>query len=230
VTRRFLELVRRETGRARCVYFLGDLFDFWIGPRHLDHASRTHPGASGGLVGPVRETFAACTRAGTDLALLLGNREHLFGRRCAGLLGVEWAADQIRLDLDGTRVLCVHGDLFTTRDFWYRFSRWLLRWRPVHGLRDIVPEGLVHFLATNYVKVSARATSVKERRVLEIVPEELARAFAKADVVVSGHFHEARIRRFKGVRGDYVLYQLGSWETGGSALVYENRRFELQVW
>jgi len=34
-TRRFLTLLDAETPRTNELYILGDLFDYWIGPKHL---------------------------------------------------------------------------------------------------------------------------------------------------------------------------------------------------
>ena len=65
---------------------------------------------------------------------------------------------------------------------------------------------------------------------LEMVPGQLIRAFARAEVVVCGHFHVPAVRRFRGAKGEYTLYQLGSWEDGGSAVVYDDGAFDLQVW
>ena len=36
---RLVRFLEREAPRTAELYILGDLFDYWIGPRHLDRAS-----------------------------------------------------------------------------------------------------------------------------------------------------------------------------------------------
>ena len=112
---RFLAAARRECDR---LVILGDLFDFWIGPRH----------ARGCAYRPVVEAIRAAADAGFPLEFLCGNRDFLGPRELASI-GLSVHGDLLALDRDGARTLVTHGDLLVEGDASYRrFRRCVRSW------------------------------------------------------------------------------------------------------
>lgn len=101
--------------RARLLV-LGDLFD--------SYASRAQ--VRTGIWGAIAARFAAATRAGTRIDVLLGNRDFLLGPEFATASGARLVDGGLRLVLGGKPTLLVHGDELCRNDLPYqRAKRWL---------------------------------------------------------------------------------------------------------
>ena len=213
---RFLEEVAPRAGRVVC---LGDLFDFWLGPRHADRPD-------------FAETFAALRRLrghGVAVAFVPGNRDFQVGREFERGLRIPVHGDGIDLSVDGISVHGCHGDLLCTGDRRYQLYRRIVRSAPVRGLADAIPFGFTYHVARSMRAASRREVAVKTQGEMAISTEALgALVGAGADVVVCGHVH--RVGRFdvagRGRTGS--VFTLGDWQGAGRYLWYESGRFEFR--
>jgi UDP-2,3-diacylglucosamine hydrolase len=211
-TARFLDFLGSLGDRepAPDVYILGDLFDFWIGPRHPRN----------GLVRSVFDGFREASRRGVRIYFLPGNRDFHMDPAVLSAVGVHGLGETHAVDSSAGRLLLAHGDQFCTRDWPYRITRAIIRSLPARVLWRALPGKLALNLATGFGALSRRSVRRKPDLTLAISPQEMERAFrGGADAVVCGHVHRQGHTPMAGDgwRGD--LYTLGAWDEGQPHLV-----------
>ena len=142
---RFFAAAREQADR---LVILGDLFDYWVGPRF----------ARGCAYRPVVEAFEAASAAGFPVDFIAGNRDFL-GPGELRALGLRVHGDALVLEREGQRTVVTHGDLLVAGDrsykryrrvvraAWFRFGYWLVpewfRLWVAHRLRGASERKLV---------------------------------------------------------------------------------------
>lgn len=184
--RQLAEVPRRG---CRRLILLGDLFQVWVGFPTFETAD-------------VR-AFVAALRAlraqGIEIDYVEGNRDfYLASGPYAD------AFDRVGLETSftvaGKRYLCVHGDGLNDRDRQYLFWRWLSKSPPIRFLVRHTPRAVAHRLVHGTERRLSR-TNFKHRKAL---PEAAIRRYAERrlaegyDVLLLGHFHEARVWQVAG--------------------------------
>jgi len=216
--RRLLDLLSREAGRIGELYILGDLFDYWIGPKHLD-------------LPDYREAFDAVrglSARGVRVVFLCGNRDFYVRRRFREALGLEVFTGPITAEIGRARVCLCHGDHLCTRDRPTQRAQAIIRSRPIEAIFTRLPAGLARFLALGYRGHSRRVTARKPARRKALAAEAVLAAFrAGADVIVCGHIHRAAKHTWRAGGREHVLYSLGDWSNGSSYLIEEDGRWRL---
>jgi UDP-2,3-diacylglucosamine hydrolase len=215
-TERLLRFLRREAPRADEIYILGDLFDYWIGPKHL------------GLP-DYREALEALRDAarGRAVFFLIGNRD--FYMRCgfeeATGIRVVPGRTEHRMTA-GSRQMCLcHGDYLEGRtDRGFRIQEWI---RSEGFERKFIrlPACIAKAMAGFYRWLSSRKPR-RSCRVSEAVLEAECRK--GTDVIVCGHFHKPEMRTIEAGGRRMALFVLGDWSGGESYLVEDDGRWELQ--
>lgn len=215
-TRRFLDLLRREAPRTDELYVLGDLFDYWIGPKHLD-------------LPDYRDTLDALRGLhGVRLVFLAGNRDFYIRRRFREFLNAETAQGRLDVAFGPRRVHLCHGDRLCTRDRSTRRTQAVIRSRLVEAVFTRLPVSLARFLAEGYRGHSRRVTPGKPARHVALDERAVLEVFRQgADVIVCGHTHRAEKHTWRLDGRDRVLFSLGDWTRGASYLVEEDARWHL---
>lgn len=215
---RFVGFLRREAPRTDELYILGDLFDYWIGPKHLRLAD-------------YQEAFDALrtlVQRGVRVVFLHGNRDFYMGPKFQEALGVETHADALDLRGSGGRVHLCHGDGLCLRDRSTRRAQAIIRSKVVEAIFTRLPVGLAKFLAQGYRRHSRRVTALKSRRRLAPAQEAVLGLFAAGvDVIVCGHVHRPAKHTWQIDGREKVLFILGDWSEGASYLVEEGGRWRL---
>jgi UDP-2,3-diacylglucosamine hydrolase len=220
---RFLRFLDGLKGRVSAIYVLGDLFDFWIGPRHPrlpEHAR-------------VLAALKGLTASGVKLVLLHGNRDFHIGAEFEKTTGSKVYPGGLALQLGAKKIYITHGDFLCTRDSGYHQFTAIIRSPVVKKIFQMLPVRLSYYLASGYRGHSRRVTRQKPGRVRGLVTKSVTAAFgAGYDVLICGHVHppEGPYERELTI-GDKprTLYVLGEWETGGSWLEYSDGRFEMHT-
>jgi len=177
-----------EQGVGRLI-LLGDLLQVWVGFRQYETADAR------ALLGAV----ARLRDRGVRVDYIEGNRDFFLAEGpYAGAfdsIGTEVAASA-----GGVRYLFVHGDGLNDRDRQYLAWRWLSKSWGVKAVIRTLPEAVVgRFVRGTERKLSGTNFKHKAR-----IPEEAITRFAERrlaeghDVLVLGHFHEARSWRVAG--------------------------------
>jgi UDP-2,3-diacylglucosamine hydrolase len=215
---RLLALLAREAGRIGELYLLGDLFDYWIGPKHLD-------------LPDYRDAFDAMrglSARGVRVVFLCGNRDFYVRRRFRETLGLEVFTGPVTVPIGGGRAFLCHGDHLCTRDRSTRRAQAIIRSRPVEEIFTRLPVGLARFLALGYRGHSHRVTTSKPAKRKALADEAVLATFrAGADVIVCGHIHRPGKHIWRADGRERVLYVLGDWSAGPSYLTEEDGRWRL---
>ena len=162
---------------------MGDVFQTWIGNPHFETED-------------VRAVVAALRdlrRRGVRIEYVEGNRD-FFLKDSIYADAFDAVVLETSFTVEGVRYLAVHGDGLNDRDRQYLFWRWLSKSRPVRFLVFHIPRRLAHWLVQSTERRLSR-TNFKHRAA---VPEEAIRRYAERrlaeghDVLLLGHFHEAR--------------------------------------
>lgn len=182
--RAFLDWLGRLRGAPRLIV-LGDLFDAWIGPRHLEL-----PAARAAVAG-----LRALAESGTTLDLLLGNRDFLLERRFEEASGARVHAGGLLGELpDGSRALFVHGDELCTLDVGYQRLKRVVRSGAFRWAAHHQPRAVSLWLARRLRAGSRRAVPRKPAQHTAQQPAavlDLARG-ERAEHLVCGHAHVFR--------------------------------------
>jgi UDP-2,3-diacylglucosamine pyrophosphatase LpxH len=93
----FLSAVKRRTDR---IYILGDLFDYWVGPSHLELDDYR----------PVLKALRRFTDGGPEVHFVPGNRDYLVGPEFERATGMRLHPANAEVTLGGRRVHLAHGD------------------------------------------------------------------------------------------------------------------------
>jgi UDP-2,3-diacylglucosamine pyrophosphatase LpxH len=162
---------------------MGDIFQAWIGSPRFETPD----------VAAVVAALRDLRRRGVRVEYVEGNRD-FFLKDSAYADAFDGVVLETSFTVDGVRYLAVHGDGLDDRDWKYRFWRWLSKSRPVRFLVFHIPRGTAHRMVHSTERRLSQ-TNFKHRTSL---PEAAIRRYAERrlaeghDVLLLGHFHEAR--------------------------------------
>jgi len=174
----FLDGIETTT---RCLIFMGDLFNLWIGKRDLEQSHQK----------VVIARLERMRKRGLVIRYLEGNRDFQVRRAYMGTALDDVAEWGIVERLGSGSLFAIHGDLANPRDRLYRVWRRMARSRIAWGLFHAVP-GSRRFHLAEAMEARLRRAN---REFKEGFPEEEVRAYAGRflrqghDAVILGHFH-----------------------------------------
>jgi len=162
--RRFLACLENLKARARIIYILGDLFEYWYT----------------GLEDEVPEVIAAL--ADPHIHIMSGNRDFLLSPPFPGLI----EGEELRMEIHGRRILASHGHMLTQGDIGFKCLHamgWpLLRMLDKH-MKTELKRGLAEYLVRSSAIVRPPHGSISR---------DVARAKG-VDTVICGHLHRGII-------------------------------------
>lgn len=198
----FLGFLRGRARQAGSLYILGDLFDAWIGD---DDDRPPYP--------EIRQSLRALTDAGTQCAIMHGNRDFLIGKHFTRETGCTLLKDPALLDLAGCPTLLMHGDLLCTDDLPYQRFRKRIRnplviqlflWRSLARRRT---------MADGYRHRSGQAMAEKPIDIMDVnqtTVEDYMRRHG-ATHLIHGHTHRPAEHRFELDGRSAVRHVLAEW-------------------
>ncbi|HKP98624.1 MAG TPA: UDP-2,3-diacylglucosamine diphosphatase [Fibrobacteria bacterium] len=193
-----LRFLREKACRAGHLFILGDLFEFWM--EYRSFVPKDHFRVLAALEGLVR--------GGVEVHYLSGNHDFNLGSFFRDHLGLLVHDDEIRMDLQGKRLLMLHGDGLAASDWKYRIMKKVFR-HPLsnRAFRLLHPDfgmGLAHAMS----KASRDKHQNRPRRTEEY--EAAARSIladGRQDILMHGHTHAAFVKELP--EGIYV--NSGEW-------------------
>jgi UDP-2,3-diacylglucosamine hydrolase len=202
------------------VIILGDLFDFWFEYRHVIFSGYFD----------VLRAFADLRDAGVAFDFICGNHDLWAGRFLRDELGFSIHPDRLMLDLDGARVLFVHGDGINPRDVSYRIYKRFAQFSPVVWLFGLLHPDWAMRLAQGVSHGSRRmfqADDLSQGTEVEPLREHAKRVLAagEADVVFSGHCHYPQHMEFPTPNGPGTYINTGDWLFHCSYVVWDGEAF-----
>jgi len=202
------------------LYIVGDLFDYWIGPKHLGMEDYRHE----------LEMIRKATRH-SPISFIKGNRDYLVEEKFEKQTGMKILGDRARIDLGGRSVLLAHGDFIYNTNAKYTAYRTMMKSKPIEDLWLQVPSFVGRTLARGFRKVSKKTTPAYAWKKGELF--DRARPFFEqgADVLITGHIHLPTHLK-EAVRGRVrEVFIMGDWCGGTQDYVeYDGREFSLKPW
>jgi UDP-2,3-diacylglucosamine hydrolase len=179
---------------------LGDIFQAWIGSPRFETPD----------IAAVAAALRGLRRRGMHIDYIEGNRD-FFLKGSVYADAFDQVALEATFEAGGKRYLVVHGDLLNDRDWQYRFWRFLSKSPPVRLAVRHIPGPLARRMVHSTERRLSQTNFKHKRR----IPEEVIRRYAERrlaegyDVLLLGHFHEARTWQVPG--GEVRL--LEAWYT-----------------
>lgn len=209
VTASFLRFLAQDAAKARALYILGDLFEVWLG----DDA----------ILPPYKKVLSGIhtlTERGVPVYLMHGNRDFLIGEAFARQTGCRLLPDPTVIDLDGTRILLMHGDTLCTDDEEYQRFRSQVRNPETQRQFLSLPIDERITVARNYRNESRERNRYKSEEIMDVNSAAVLEAMRNHGVhtLIHGHTHRPAIHDF--TLDDHAAQRivLGDWYDQGSIL------------
>ncbi|WP_207888313.1 UDP-2,3-diacylglucosamine diphosphatase [Pseudomonas sp. 30_B] len=209
ITRAFLHFLATRARSAESLYILGDFFEAWIGDDGMDEFQHS-----------IARALRELSDSGTRIYLMHGNRDFMIGKAFCREAGCTLLRDPSLIDLDGEKVLLMHGDSLCTLDAAYmKLRRWLRNPLTLFILRNL-PLATRHKLARKLRKESRAQTSMKASEIVDVTPAEVEKIMRDKGVriLIHGHTHRPAVHELELDGRPARRIVLGDWDRQGWAL------------
>ena len=215
----FFDFLRSHKEDLESLYILGDLFEVWLGDDAITEEQQK-----------ILDLLLDFSRAGTEIHILHGNRDFLYGNTFEMKTGAKLIAENTLIDLYGKSVLLAHGDALCTDDIEYQKVRAMARspqWQQQTLALSVAKR---KELAGQYRAMSKSQTGLNASEIMDVNSDAVSETMKKyqADYLIHGHTHRPAIHRLQ-VR-DKTCYRivLGDWISNPSALICTPEKWTLQ--
>jgi UDP-2,3-diacylglucosamine hydrolase len=211
------DFLRALPGRARSLYVVGDLFDFWF--EYRTAIPRRHFRTAAAL--------DRLRRAGVEVTLMNGNHDFYLGPFLREDLGLVTHDGPLELNLQGRRIWLHHGDGLLGGDLGYKVLKRVLRspmsialYRWLHPDLGIP---LAHHVS-HWSRTSRPDRPIDGDQVWrDVAMPRFAEGF---DTVMIGHFHQT----FERSEGGKRCFVLGDWIDRFTYVALEDGVFRMDTW
>ena len=206
----FKKLLRGPARDAESLYILGDLFEAWAGD---DDSTPPH--------GEIITELAAYTESGARLFIMRGNRDYLMSQKFAEETGGQLLDDEVIIELDGQKVLLMHGDTLCTDDVKYQIFRQIINNVVSRNIFMQFPYALRTKIWHKIRGAAKKSVEKKSEYVIDVHQATVETKMKNHDVLclIHGHTHRQAIHEFKLNGKDAKRIVLGDWYQGDSILV-----------
>ena len=209
ITQLFVEFLRNEAAQADALYILGDLFEAWIG----DDA----PDPTGDVVA---SALAELHSHGVPCFYIHGNRDFLLGDAYARRARMTLLPDPSVVEIEGERVLLMHGDTLCTDDAPYQAFRaqsHTAEWQRAFLARPVAER---QAFAAQARAESQRYTRSVESAITDVNAASVAAAFAahSTSYLIHGHTHRPGQHEFVCAGEAVERIVLGDWYEQASVI------------
>ena len=191
------DFLRALGEKADRLFILGDLFEFWMEYRHYV------PKGHFGVLSALRDLV----RGGVPVHYLSGNHDFSLGNFFKDELGIEIHRGPVAMELQGRRLLLLHGDGMDPGDWAYRAVKRVLSHPLVNRWYRLLHPDLGMVLALKAAKLS-RDRHGNVPRHLDRYETAARRLLLQGhDIVMHGHVHAGFVKKLP--EGVYV--NTGEW-------------------
>ena len=197
----FLDLLRVEAPLVDEIYILGDLVEMWVGDDDDSPCAKA-----------LRQALSEASQD-TQLFLVHGNRDFLFGEAFANASGATILPDPYLLD---GHILLSHGDQYCIDDEAYQQARVMLRSEPFQ--QDLLQRSLAErqAIGKQMRAQSVEANANKSDQIMDVNLGAITQAMQhhEADVLIHGHTHRPGVYPKRGTTA-FKRIVLGDWQDCG---------------
>lgn len=193
--------------KAKKLYILGDLFEFWVGDDIIDHPLGTD-------YQQIVEHLSDLKQSGVEIYLITGNRDFLLSTQFYNRTGIKPLPDYHVIDLYGNKVLICHGDTLCTDDKGYQLLRKVFRIRIIQKVYLALSIENRNQRAQKVRRYTAKLRDNKQSSILDVNQEMVEKIMEQYQVkhLIHGHTHRPDIHNFYLKSGVKVIRSvLGDW-------------------
>ena len=190
------------------VYILGDFLHAWPGDEALDDWSLS-----------ITSLLAKCDDYGHKLYFMPGNRDFLIGKKFAAKAHWHVLKEPTCINVDGTRVLLVHGDRYCTYDYSHQALRCLTRNKIFIQLFLALPYN-IRAWCVGRVRQASQNRRFSNTKKFSIVSYVMLKHMQKmrANIIIHGHIHQAGLTK----HNNYFQYVLSDWDDFPTFVCYNS--------
>ncbi len=198
LTKAFENFINSKINSRDELFILGDFFEQWIGDDNEDS-----------FIKSIKNILKAKTARGLKIHFMHGNRDFLIGDKFCEEVGVKLLDDPFIINLNGKKVMLMHGDSLCTDDKAYQDFRNLVRnkdWQEDFLSKDLMERKEV---AKNLREISSLENKSKDEAIMDVNQNEVLKVIRNysIDVLIHGHTHRPCIHDENGV----PRMVLGDW-------------------
>ncbi|MDP6117773.1 MAG: UDP-2,3-diacylglucosamine diphosphatase [Planctomycetota bacterium] len=211
-TRLVMDFLDGLPGYTEHIIILGDLFDFWLGAKHLLLPDFTE----------VLDKLRSLTDQGISINLTPGNRDFLLDHHFVDRTGVTLMSDFHDIEMAGKTIRLTHGDLLCTSDWRYRIWRTVVRNPIVKAFIAFTPLFFTKWMAVQMRRVSQ--SEVKQKNLQGLGFQEAAASKVMQDdavALVAGHAHVPHTKTILVDEDEKAFYVCGDWAEIGIYITLE---------
>jgi UDP-2,3-diacylglucosamine hydrolase len=196
----FLRFLAQQAAAAQQLYLLGDLFEYWAGDD--DIADPFHHS--------IVTALRAVADAGVAIFWIAGNRDFLVGPAFAEAAGLTLLREPHVVDIQGLRIVLLHGDAECTADTGYMAFRAMVREDAWQAQFLALPLAQRKAIIAGMRQDSRTQQSGKSYEIMDVAHDAVEQVFAStgASVMIHGHTHRPAVHR----SATHVRYVLPDWE------------------
>ncbi|HAO98728.1 MAG TPA: hypothetical protein DCQ83_01650 [Fibrobacteres bacterium] len=196
--RKFEEFLRGLSGKSSHLFLLGDIFEFWMEYRHYipkDHF---------GILSALKELRLS----GMQIHYLCGNHDFNLGTFFKEHLEIETHDEPFQLELQGKRLLLLHGDGMDVEDKIYPWVRKILHHPFCNWLYSLLHPDLGMKIALGVGNFSRNHTGNVPRYLdrYEAAAKRLLQE-SRVDILMHGHVHAGFVKD----QPEGVYVNTGEW-------------------
>ena len=217
---RFDAFMKFDMAGADALYVLGDLLHVWLGDAML-------PGNA--YAQRIAAQFTAASAAGTTIFIARGNRDFMIGRAFAVACGATLLDEQTLIELDGKRVLLMHGDELCVEDVRYQRARRILRTSAFRVIANSLPIAMRNFIARTLRGKSEAHKATTAMNIMDANPDAALTAMNahQATTLIHGHTHRPAHHKLPDGRERWVMTD---WQQDYGYLEWQNGNFAVKPW
>ena len=217
---RFDDFMQTAVPGADALYVLGDLLHVWLGDAML-------PGNA--YAQRIAAQFSAASAAGTKIFIARGNRDFMIGREFAAACGATLLDEQTVIDLDGKRVLLMHGDELCVEDVRYQRARRILRFNAFRIIANSLPTAMRNFIARTLRGKSEAHKAMTAMNIMDANPDAALAAMNahQASTLIHGHTHRPARHALPNGRERWVMTD---WQQDYGYLEWQDGKFAVRPW
>lgn len=202
-TQGFFDFLQLRASRARELYILGDLFEYWAGDDDL------HDPYNKGVADALR----AQSDAGVRIFWIAGNRDFLAGAAFAQACGLTLLPDPFVAHIGTHRIALAHGDAQCTDDTAYMAFRQQVRQEEWQATFLALPLAQRKAIIAGLRNDSRQAKSEKSYDIMDVNPQAIDALFDDTGtaLMIHGHTHRPGRHAYAGDK-PCVRYVLPDWD------------------
>ena len=198
LTKAFENFINSKVNSHDELFILGDFFEQWIGDDNEDN-----------FIKGIKNILKLKTTEGLKIYFMHGNRDFLIGDKFCKDVGAKLLKDPFIFNLNGKKIMLMHGDSLCTDDRDYQEFRNLVRnkdWQKDFLSKDLKERKEV---AKSLREISSLENKTKDEAIMDVNQDEVLRIIENhsLDVLIHGHTHRPYIHDENGV----PRMVLGDW-------------------